>query len=135
MALWRRKFIECFPELKYEVIDKYFGKTSIFDVLLTLQERLIIAVDNSSDGEIGKIFQFLNFCAQSPYDDMVNAVGVGFYEHIFGKIPEDKWNMVTKYIPRDIRQKYDVLMRWCLDDRSFNRINIQVSRNKNKLRT
>lgn len=90
MSLWRRKAVEMFPELKK---DFQVGEKSSYSVFLTLRGLLWDALETNDEDTITKIFQFAEWCSRQKAENLWNAAGVSFYEHIF-----DEWKYRQKVI-------------------------------------
>jgi hypothetical protein len=79
MSTWRRKAIESFPDLRYELEDP---KCTIYSVFFELQSRCREAHDRNDTKDLEKIYGFADWCASQKESDLWNAAGVAFYEHL-----------------------------------------------------
>jgi hypothetical protein len=79
MSTWRRKAIDAFPDLRrdFEQPD-----TSIYDVFIELLARVRDAHARADEPELRNIYDFARWCLHQKADDLRNAAGVAFYEHL-----------------------------------------------------
>jgi hypothetical protein len=79
MSIWRRKAIELFPDLRqeFEQLD-----TTIYQVFFELLPRVQDAHARRDMSELQRIYDFAHWCYTQKADDLWNAAGVAFYEHL-----------------------------------------------------
>lgn len=111
MSTWRRRAIECAPELKKEFEQGDLTPYTVFSELLPIT---IQAHKDNDHNRLNKIYDFAEWCFRQKNEKLWNAAGVCFYEHL-GDADESFQqfhNWVKKEIYIDIR---DLLNRR-LDD-------------------
>ena len=79
MSTWRRKAIESFPDLRHEFEQ---ADTTIYEVFFELLPRVCDAHVRGDLEELRSIYDFAGWCFQQKADDLWNAAGVAFYEHL-----------------------------------------------------
>jgi hypothetical protein len=79
MSVWRRKVIECFPELKKEFEQP---DISIYTVFSELLSSVIEAHKKNDIIMLQKIYDFAEWCFRQSEKELWNAAGVCFYEHL-----------------------------------------------------
>lgn len=79
MSVWRRKAIECLPNLKREFERQ---ETSIYSVFFEMLPALVEAHKGKDTLKIARIYDFAEWCFHQKEKDLWNAAGVAFYEHL-----------------------------------------------------
>lgn len=79
MSTWRRKAIELFPDLRDEF---QAPDATIYTVFFELLPRCVQAHAEGNTEELEKIYGCATWCARQKEEDLWNAAGVAFYEHI-----------------------------------------------------
>lgn len=79
MSTWRRKAIEAFPDLRHDFEQ---ADASIYDVFVELLARTRDAHARADERELQRIHDFGRWCLHQKADDLWNAAGVSFYEHL-----------------------------------------------------
>jgi hypothetical protein len=79
MSTWRRKAIEAFPDLRQEFEQP---DTTIYQVFFELLPRVQDAHARGDTQELQRIYDFARWCFHQKTDDLWNAAGVAFYEHL-----------------------------------------------------
>jgi hypothetical protein len=79
MSVWRRKAIECLPQLKKEFEHP---DNSIYNVFSEMLSALVIAYKEQDNEKINRIYSFAEWCLNQKEKDLWNAAGVAFYEHL-----------------------------------------------------
>lgn len=79
MSVWKRKAIECLPELRKE-FEK--PEISIYDVFSEMLVAVIVAHKEKDDDKLKRIYDFAEWCLNHRGKDIWNAAGVSFYEHL-----------------------------------------------------
>lgn len=102
MSAWRKKAIECAPELKKEFEDPELTIYSVFMELLPLT-REAHKVNNTD--KLKKIYDFAEWCHKQKDKNIWNAVGVSFYEHLadYNETFNEFTYLIKKEIYIDIR--------------------------------
>jgi hypothetical protein len=80
MAVWRRRALEHFPELRRELTGRDY---SVYLLFFDLKPMLRAAFDAGDDGLLRRIFGFAEWCSRQTAKELWNAAGVAFYEHLF----------------------------------------------------
>jgi hypothetical protein len=80
VAVWRRRALELFPELRRDLTERGYTAYSLFtDLKPLLRESL----DRGDAEVVRRIFAFAEWCAAQTAQPLWNAAGVAFYEHLF----------------------------------------------------
>ncbi|UPK72703.1 hypothetical protein [Chitinophaga filiformis] len=79
MSVWRRKAIECLPENRAEFQDP---DTSVYTVFSALLPATVAAHRTGDDKRLRKYYAFAEWCSLQNAQDLWNAAGVSFYEHL-----------------------------------------------------
>lgn len=79
MSAWRKKAIECLPELRAE-----FEKpdTGIYQVFFELLPATREAHKKNDTDSLKKYYEFAEWCFSQKDKDLWNAAGVAFYKHL-----------------------------------------------------
>ena len=83
MSTWRRKAIEAFPDLSRDFEDP---ETSIYMVFFELLPRVRAAHNRGDTVELERIYDFAHWCSRQKAQDLWNAAGVAFYEHLVDEL-------------------------------------------------
>lgn len=79
MSTWRRKAIECLPELRDEFEQP---DATIYSVFTELMPALVEAHRQNNKERLRLIYDFAAWCHGQKEKDLWNAAGVSFYEHL-----------------------------------------------------
>jgi len=79
MSVWRKKAIECLPELRKDFKDP---NVSIYTVFSELLSASIVFHKSNNVDQLQKIYDFAEWCLRQRSRDFWNAAGVSFYEHL-----------------------------------------------------
>ena len=80
MAVWRRKAIEAFPDLREDLNDPDFG---VYGLFLELSCLLPDAHKARDFDRLKAIYTFAYWCSKQSAQPLWNSAGVSFYEHVF----------------------------------------------------
>jgi hypothetical protein len=80
MAVWRRRALAHFPELRQDLTARGYNPYSLF---FDLQMLLPAAYDGGDEDLLRRIFGFAEWCARQTAKELWNPAGVSFYEHLF----------------------------------------------------
>ena len=97
MSVWRRKAIECLPELRKDFEDP---NESIYLVFSTLHSAAVDFHKANNTARLQKIYDFAEWCFRQKGKDLWNAASVSFYEHL-GDRPETLLEM-RRWVKLDI---------------------------------
>jgi hypothetical protein len=93
VAVWRRKALALFPFLRDDVQRPDSTVYEVFFLLPCVSEAIALG-----DTELlRRMFEFAEWCAGQPAEDLWNAAGVVFYEHLFDG---DNWPYRRESIQR-----------------------------------
>lgn len=95
MAVWRRKAIALFPELRREFARP---DCTLYGVFFELLPRVLEAHRNGDEATPAAIYGFAEWCFEQRAKDLWNAAGVSFYEHVFDG-GRDTWKRVVPWLP------------------------------------
>lgn len=110
MANWRRKALDLFPDLRYDVQRPEFSIYMVFFRLLPMSREAHKAGD---DEMLQRIYGFAEWCFEQKAKDMWNAAGVAFYEHLFDDHPS-LWPEVVQWLPPPVIEGVWGLWEWRL---------------------
>jgi hypothetical protein len=79
MSVWRKKAIECLPELRKDFEDP---SASIYLVFSELRSAGINFHKENNNERLQNIYDFAEWCFRQKDKDLWNAAGVSFYEHL-----------------------------------------------------
>lgn len=79
MSTWRKKAIECLPELRQDFEDP---DESIYLVFSALLSAAIDFHKENKTNRLQKIYAFAEWSLRQKDTDLWNAAGVSFYEHL-----------------------------------------------------
>src|SRR5687768_7758053 len=108
MSVWRRKAIECLPELQKEFEQP--GST-IYTVFFEMLPAAVEAHKQNNTELLEKIYGYAEWCFRQKEQELRNAAGVTFYEHL-GDDPET-FKAIPLWIKKDIYED----IRGLLEDR------------------
>lgn len=106
MSVWRRKAIECLPELRAE-----FQKpgTSIYGVFVEVFAAAKEAHTVNDVPTLQRIYSFAEWCFRSKEEELWNAAGVSFYEHLVDY--EETLAEMPVWVKKDIYDEISVLLK------------------------
>lgn len=111
MSTWRQKAIAIAPEIKKELEDPGCTIYTTFFELLTLLQ----AAHRSNDQQrLQQIYGFAAWCHQQKAEDLWNAAGVAFYEHLGDK--DSTYPAFTQWVSKEIYFDIRGLLDLRLDD-------------------
>jgi len=82
MAVWRRKALAAFPDLRQELNRRDY---SIYDLFSDLRTMLWEAHEEEDIETLRQIYGFAEWCMTRRAKTLWNPAGVSFYEHIFDR--------------------------------------------------
>ena len=105
MSVWRRKAIECAPELKTD-----FQATDLtpYDVFMELLPVVQQAHINNDNNRLRNIYSFAEWCLKQKDKQLWNAAGVSFYEHLVDT--DETFQQCTKWIKKETYIEIRVLL-------------------------
>ena len=100
---WRARAIGSFPELRDELEDED-SISSIYALFSELLSMLDEAHRGADEGTLRRIYGYASWAREQTDDDIQNAVGVSFYEHVF----DERWMrpLVIPWINGSIVREY-----------------------------
>ena len=94
MSVWRRKALALFPSLKDELTGDSYTTYSLFMDL----RRMVREAHHDNDEEmLRNIYCFAQWCLRQKSEDMWNAAGVSFYEHLFDDY-RSGWHLIVPWL-------------------------------------
>ena len=96
MAVWRRRALELFPQLRRDLQSRDY---SVYLLFFDLKPMLRVAHDADDTEELRRIYGFAEWCSRQTAKDLWNAAGVAFYEHLFD-YPEYSERVIPWLSPR-----------------------------------
>ena len=108
---WRARGMSLFPELRDRREDTD-DILSIYIVLSELLSMLEIAHREDDDASLRRIYGYASLVREQRDDELQNAAGVSFYEHLF----DQRWMrpLVVPWINSTIVREYMELWEWRL---------------------
>ena len=94
MAVWKRKAIEDFPELRQDLQDAAFTPYMLFFELLPMVRA---AHETENSVLLRKLYGYAAWCMDQNAEDLWNAAGVCFYEHLFDMSKHD-WPKIIPWL-------------------------------------
>lgn len=79
MSVWRKKALECAPELRAEFEEP---DLTIYTVFMELRPLLIQAHRDKDRDRQALIYDFADWCFHQPNNELHNEAAVSFYEHL-----------------------------------------------------
>ena len=125
MSVWRRKAIECLPELRKEFEHPDMTIYSAFTEILVATRQAHIKNDIS---KLKKIYGFAEWCFRQKKKKLWNAAGVSFYEHL-GDYNEI-YQAIPTWINRDIYHDIKPLLEWRLGKNKFKELDEYYMKNR-----
>ena len=83
---WKRKALDLWPDL-YEYVDE--DQQNINFAFFELLPRCQEAHQRADEHELKRIYGFAEWCLDQPHQELWNAAGVAFYEHLVDR-PETR---------------------------------------------
>ena len=83
---WHARALASFPELR-EGLEDEDDIFSIYALFFELRPMLSRAHRDGDDDMLRRIYGYASWAREQPDDDIQNAAGVAFYEHLF----DDRW--------------------------------------------
>jgi hypothetical protein len=83
---WRARAIVSFPEISAELEDEE-DIFSVYILFSKLEDMVRTAHREGDDDLLRRIYGYASWAREQPDDDIQNAVGVSFYEHLF----DERW--------------------------------------------
>jgi len=71
--------LELFPDLREEISEP---DSSVYEVFSLLLPRCKTAYDKGDTAELERIFAYASWCSSQRADELWNAAGVAFFEHL-----------------------------------------------------
>src|SRR4051812_38855345 len=85
MAVWRRRALEQFPELRNELNRRDYNVYFLFFDLLPMSED---AHDRSDTEMLSRIYTYAEWCLSQHSKELWDPAAVSFYEHVFDRSDE-----------------------------------------------
>ncbi len=98
MAVWRRKLIALFPDLRHVASAPDFTPYTAFFELLP---RCRDAHESSDECELTSIYAYSEWCLNQKARDLWNSAGVCFYEHLFD-MPKLFWPDIVAWLSPNV---------------------------------
>jgi len=117
LSAWRKKAIECLPELRKDFEDPEESIYLVFSAMLSA------AIDFHKENNIDrlqKIYDFAEWCLRQKSKDLWNAAGVSFYEHL-GDRAETRQD-IRRWVKPDIYTEIRGLLEARLNDKEMQQI-------------
>ncbi|MFA5794639.1 MAG: hypothetical protein WC980_06185 [Candidatus Brocadiia bacterium] len=112
MAVWRKKYLELFPDL-----PKDFQEDGIYIALHELVKKAKIAYDVSDNETLSRIFGFAEWCLKQNTGELNNAACVSFYEHL-GEAT-DKLVKFSPWISPEALELASGILKWAFSEDDF----------------
>ncbi|WP_207512419.1 DUF7674 family protein [Longitalea luteola] len=117
MSTWRKKAIECAPELRTAFQAANLTPYTVFMELLPVARQAHI--DNDSE-RLERIYSFAAWCLKQKDKELWNAAGVGFYEHLVDT--EETFQQLTNWVTKEIYVEVRELLYQRADDEQIKRL-------------
>ncbi|MFB0495086.1 hypothetical protein ABID99_001323 [Mucilaginibacter sp. OAE612] len=129
MSAWRKRAIECLPALKREFEDP---ETSIYGVFMELLHATVAAHRDNDTMQLKKNYDFAEWCFRQKSDNLWNAAGVSFYEHLGDKT--ETLEAIHLWVRRDIYTEIRLLLEQRLDEATLKAIDGLYDLQKGKVK-
>jgi hypothetical protein len=96
MSTWRKKAIECAPELKKDFEEADLTPYTVFMELLPILRQAHVDRDYK---KTKKIYEYADWCSKQKDKNLWNAAGVSFYEHLADT--NETFEAFTQWINKD----------------------------------
>ena len=108
---WRARALASFPELREELEDEE-DIFSVYTLFSELEGMVRAAHRDGDEHMLRRIYGYASWARQQPDDDIQNAVGVSFYEHLF----DERWMrpLVIPWLNSAIVREYMELWEFML---------------------
>ena len=113
MSTWRRTALELFPELERDLRSSRVGYT-VYSLLRDLHVSAQKAHARGDTQELEKIYGYAEWCSRQQAEDLWNAAGVAFYEHLF-ESERDVDRVLPFLSAYAIRKHWDLWAVWYED--------------------
>lgn len=117
MASWRRRALEQFPELRPSLNDPEY---TIYRLFFDLLPMAVEAHRAGDDLRLAPIYEYDEWCAREPSEQLWNPAGVAFYEHLFDQ-PSLR-SAVPRWLSSDIRTNHMGLWEARLAPKDFSEV-------------
>lgn len=114
MSTWRKKAIEIAPELKHEFQDADLSLHLVFSSFLSLLKEAHLA---NYKERIRKIYDYAEWCFTQKDQQLWNAAGVSFYEHLGDD--EITLSQLPKWSKKDIYKEVRELLKLRLSEKQL----------------
>jgi hypothetical protein len=95
MAVWRRKALEYFPQLRRQLNRKEYSIYLLYFDLLPMSRA---AHANSNRDLLRRTYEYAEWCLRQRSEALWNPAGVAFYEHLFDRRGEVPWPEVAAWL-------------------------------------
>ncbi len=109
MAVWRRKALAAFPDLRQELNRRDY---SIYGLFGDLRTTLWEAHEEQDIETLRQIYGFAEWCMTRRAKILWNPAGVSFYEHIFDR--RRFWAAVIPWLSPEVVYQVQGLWEWRL---------------------
>jgi hypothetical protein len=109
--------LELFPDLREEISEP---DSSVYELFSMLLPRCRSAYDKGNSAELARIFAYASWCSSQRADELWNAAGVAFFEHL-PEIP-DLVGDLPKWIPQSVFEDVAPLLQDRLSARELTAI-------------
>ena len=102
MAVWRRKALEAFPELRQQLNRRDYNTYDLFRDLVALAHD---AHEAGHEARLDAVYGFAEWGVERNEKDLWNPAGVSFYEDLFhGRGWDLRRQIMSRISPRVLRQ-------------------------------
>jgi hypothetical protein len=129
MSAWRKRAIECLPASKKEFEDP---ETSIYGVFIELLPATVAAHQSNDTEQLKKNYDFAEWCFKQKAEDLCNAAGVSFYEHLGDRT--ETLHTIHQWVKRDIYIEIRPLLKHRLDEATCKTIDALYGLHNGKLK-
>lgn len=129
MSAWRKRAIECLPALKKDFEDP---QTSIYGVFMELLQATVASHKSNNVAQLKKNYDFAEWCFRQKSEDLWNAAGVSFYEHLGDKT--ETLQSIHQWVKQDIYIEIRPLLKERVTDATLKAIDGLYGLNNVKLK-
>jgi len=123
MEEWRTKLIESLPDHRSDWEDP---ENSIYLAFTDLNAMCQEAHERGDDATLRAIYDFAAWCARQEEEDLWNAAGVSFYEHVVDHPIAVR--DFPRWVPPDVFRNVAPLLEERMDEQEFAQLKLRYER-------
>lgn len=125
MSAWRQKAIDCLPGCRREFEDR---NATINDVFFELLSAVVEAHRQGDHTFLKKAYDFAAWCFDQKAQELWNAAGVSFYEHMGDR--DETFSVFHLWVRKDIYENVRPLLEQRLDETQIGELERRYRRSR-----